>query len=121
LLQQRSTLPFSSQTCRSSKLSTALLSRGADVNVKDPWGMTPMHLAASMHHPAMVHPLLAHGAAINAASATGFMPLHHTVLGNSPEMAEVPLPNGADVNVVAKRQCTMACSRRCRASANMSC
>jgi ankyrin repeat protein len=51
-------------------LLTFLLSRGADVSAKDPWGMTPLHHAVLMRQPAMIRLLPVHDADIKAESTT---------------------------------------------------
>lgn len=51
-----------------------LLDQGGDVNAReDQWGVTPLHLAATV---AVAQVLLAHGAAVSPKSHGGLTPLH---------------------------------------------
>ena len=54
------------------------LAAGADVNVKDARGMTPLHLATSNGQKEIVEPLIAAGADVNAKMNNGMTPLDVT-------------------------------------------
>ena len=53
----------------------ALIAAGADVNVADFWGQTPLHDAAFLGHALVVSALLAAGADVNAKNNSGETPL----------------------------------------------
>ena len=76
-----------------------LLERGADVNAKDDYGITPLHRAAINSNRAVAELLIAKGADVNTKSNAGMTPLHWA-LGEGPvETAELLIAKGADVNV----------------------
>jgi hypothetical protein len=56
-----------------------LLAKGADVNARDGYGFTPLHLAVSEGHEQIVGLLLSHGANVNAKLKDGETPLHYAV------------------------------------------
>lgn len=56
---------------------SALVASGIDVNAPDPFGSTPVHLAASHHRPDAIDRLAALGADMNAADRVGFTALDH--------------------------------------------
>jgi RNA polymerase sigma factor (sigma-70 family) len=64
-----------------------LLAQGADVNIQNTGGMTPLHIAAIMQRPEMARLLLAQGADVNAPSKFGHTPLHLSVLRSDLVMA----------------------------------
>jgi len=68
------------------------LAAGADVNAKDKWEETPLHLARTKE---IVELLIAKGADVNAKDKYGRTPLHYAV---DREIAELLIANGANVN-----------------------
>jgi|GEM_PF-3019995 len=60
----------------------ALIEKGADINVADSRGMTPLHWACQHAWIEIVKVLLAHGAHINAIDNDGYTPLFKTQLQN---------------------------------------
>ena len=81
------------------EIARLLLDQGSDVNARDNFSNTPLHLA--VRHPAMVELLLARGAQVGARNAFGNTPLHLAV-GDSPlwrrdrRVVEMLLVAGAD-------------------------
>lgn len=73
-----------------------LLAQGADPNVRDRRGFTPLHLAAARGLGEIVQLLLASGADANAAGEGGVTPLHVAVYGGSADVVLLLLEYGAD-------------------------
>jgi cytohesin len=76
-----------------------LLAAGADPNVKDLDGHTPLHYAAEQCRADIAELLLKHGADPNARDDHGKTPLHRAVAVGCVEVAELLLSRGADPNV----------------------
>jgi ankyrin repeat protein len=78
------------------------LDRGADVNVKNNNGWTPLYCAAMKNDEnskAIINLLLDKGADVNAADMEGWTPLHIAAAYNSKELVLLFLDRGANVNV----------------------
>ena len=76
------------------------LAAGADVNSKDWYGYTPLHIAAARNSPIEIAELLiANGADVNAKDYFGSTPLHSAVSEGHKEIAKLLVAAGADVNV----------------------
>jgi len=75
-----------------------LISRGANVNVKDQKGMTPLHLAAKEGHEDIAEILISKGANINAIYGEWGVPLHLAAREGHAEVAELLIDKGTDVN-----------------------
>ncbi|TET38755.1 MAG: ankyrin repeat domain-containing protein [Planctomycetota bacterium] len=73
---------------------------GADVNVKDRRGWTPLHWASFCNKKDVVSFLIDKGANVNAKRDTGWTALHYAALRGHKEIVEILLFEGADVNVV---------------------
>ena len=74
------------------EIAAQLLDIGSDVNARDNFANTPLHLA--VRHPAMVELLLARGARVDARNAFGHTPLHLAV--GDRRVVELLLAAGAD-------------------------
>ena len=75
-----------------------LLHRGADVNVRDEDGRTPLFSAVLGGSVGLVGLLLESGAQINARDKEGWTALHFAAQEHEPEIARLLVARGADVN-----------------------
>ena len=78
------------------------LAAGADVNVKDMRGFTPLHWASISAHKEAVELLIANGADVNAKGDGESTPLHYAAFNGHKEMVELLIASGADVNAKDK-------------------
>ncbi len=79
------------------ELASALVSKGANVNVSAPSGFTPLHVAAGLNRRAMTEYLLGAGANPNAMDSRG-TPLHAATLQGHAAMVALLLEEGANPN-----------------------
>ena len=77
------------------------LAAGADTNVRDGQGMTPLHWAAQYGHKEIVELLIAKGADVNAKNTEGARPLDMTM--TKPKIAALLRKNGAKHSEVFKK------------------
>lgn len=80
-----------------------LISKGADVNVRNRMNWTPLHTAIQNRRQAIVELLVTKGADINAKDNRGQTPLHVAVNLGQKEVVELLIAKGADVNVMGSR------------------
>jgi ankyrin repeat protein len=73
-----------------------LIEYGANVNAKDRFGATPLHMAAIAGSVPAMEALITGGADVNARSNDGFTPLFHAV--NRKEVADYLIENGASID-----------------------
>lgn len=73
-----------------------LIASGADVNLKDTNGITPLMEATSSSNVVVTRELIALGADVNARDHKGFTPLHHTTGSNSGKIVQLLLAHKAD-------------------------
>jgi ankyrin repeat protein len=83
-----------------------LLETGADVNVADARGVTPLHQAAEIADVAWSKHLVEHGANVASTNSRRQTPLHVAAGKGHTDVVEVLLENGADVNAVGSRNST---------------
>jgi len=85
------------QTSEELKVVELLLAAGADPNVPNLIGMTPVHCAAFRPQPEFLEALLEKGANVMAQTRTGDTPLHWAALLGSPATVKLLLDKGAKV------------------------
>jgi len=88
------------------KISEAEVSvaKGANANVQDGKGRTPLILAASKGHTSVAAFLVANGADVNLKDNDRQSPLMYAAKGSFGETAAYLLENGAEVNVQSKKK-----------------
>jgi ankyrin repeat protein len=94
------------ESCRwSSDCTEYLISHGAEVNVRDMYGYTPLHWAAMFANPKSIKLLLEHGVTIDAKDKKGNTALHYAVqcccdskCGHN-EVINILLSYGANVDI----------------------
>ncbi len=84
------------------EIASILINSGAKINVKDPGGKTPLHLAIFGGHLRMVSLLLKHEAKVNEADKDGKTPLHLAISGGHLRMVSLLLKHEAKVNEADK-------------------
>jgi ankyrin repeat protein len=77
---------------------TALVKKGADVNVKADWGWTPLHVAAAEGYLDIVKFLVSKGADINIKNKDGKIPLFGAVGAAHMEAIKLLVKKCADLN-----------------------
>jgi len=75
-----------------------LLEQGVDVNTRDQWGQTALHIAADRGNKEVVELLLEHGADVNSEDARNRTALYYSVEKGHKEVVELLLEHGTDVN-----------------------
>ena len=78
-----------------------LIANGAEVNVKNEEGWTPLHLAVVDNAAEIAKILIVNGAEVNAKTEEGWTPLHAASTYDAADVAKLLIDNGTDVN--AKR------------------
>lgn len=80
-------------------IARLLIDAGANINVKDDNGWTPLHYATSSNRRAIVELLITKRALINAQSTSGDTPLHFAVRLPDKTIALFLIQSGADSNI----------------------
>ena len=99
LHQKNATLLRYSATGDSAKVNE-MIEKGADVNARDRFGDTPLHLAIKNRHPDTATLLIHRGANINVAGALGDTPLHVSIYEEQKGLSELLLKKGADESLL---------------------
>ena len=76
-------------------MAELLLSYGADVNIRNKHGSSPLHWAIGHSDLPLTHLLLEHGANVNTLGVT---PLHTAAICGQTSGAQILIARGADVN-----------------------
>jgi len=82
------------------------LQAGANPNVRDPKGRTPLHFVAGLGLAPAAVVLLHFGAQVNARDGEGLCPMHMAAGYANPQTLRVLVAAGADTDVTAKAQGT---------------
>jgi ankyrin repeat protein len=80
-----------------------LIAQGADVNIKDNSGDSPLHYAAAYGYTNIAKELIAHGVKINIRNNLGDTPLHTAVFWGHKDTIEFFLSYGADKTSKTKK------------------
>ena len=80
-------------------LVQSILKIGADVNVQDENGFTPLHIASENGNVTLVDLLLKFGADVNIRNSKNETPIYFAVISRHLEIVEKLLANDADLNV----------------------
>lgn len=75
-----------------------LVAAGANIEVRDERGATPLHWAAIVGLTEVAELLISRGANVNAREQDGYTPLHGAAYQLRPEIVELLVQRGADVN-----------------------
>jgi tetratricopeptide (TPR) repeat protein len=84
------------------EIAELLISKGADVNVKNNDGFTPLILALSNGFKELSELLIAKGAEVNVKDNNSRSPLTYSLVGGYKEIAELLISKGADISVKDK-------------------
>ncbi|XP_064104668.1 uncharacterized protein LOC135214368 [Macrobrachium nipponense] len=85
-----------------------LLAGGADINMRDVVGNTPLHAAAQAGYNKVVKVLLANGAQLDSVSQSGMTPLHRAASKGKDLTCNLLLKRGADPKTEDNAGCTPA-------------
>ncbi|UCH92792.1 MAG: ankyrin repeat domain-containing protein [Candidatus Aminicenantes bacterium] len=84
-----------------------LISKGADVNVKNVEDETPLHYASGYGHKDVVKLLVSKGAAVNEKTKRGNTPLSYAAMRNQVDIIKFLIAKGADVTVTTQNGFTL--------------
>lgn len=83
-------------------IAELLLAKGASINARDKRGRTPLYFVANEGMKGIVELLLVKGADVNAKDNAGETPLHYAATSKKKDVVELLLIKGADVNAKDK-------------------
>ena len=86
----------------------ALFEKGAELNLQNKYGWTPLHVAIRRDRRDMVAYLLDEGADINRLDGVGWTPLMEAVMDDMTELVGFLVEKGADVSIANERGATAA-------------
>lgn len=94
--------------CNNAEILTLLLDFGADINAKNEYGYTPLHMCCQHISEELEASelLLRNGADINAQNAYKNTPLHLAARHNNLEVCKVLLESDSDINAKGINDCT---------------
>lgn len=85
-------------------LTRALLQHGADLNVRNGIGSTPLMIAVTQEKSDTVQLLLANGAKVNSQQNDGYTALMYAISGGDTKIIQILLDSHADVNRLRNKQ-----------------
>ena len=86
---------------RCCKITFVLSHTGADINLPDFYGRTPLHVACAVDYPEMVEFLIHMGADIKArTNEENQTPIHYAAQNDAAASLKVLLEHGADINAM---------------------
>ena len=80
----------------------AFLGEGADINIADDRGFTPLHHAIQGAHKELAEFLIAKGADVNAKDKWGYTPLYYAIWNEDVNTVKAIVTKGADVSLTAE-------------------
>lgn len=88
------------EQCKSGDTQTIadLINKGADVNARNEYGLTPLIIACDNNNPEAVSLLLEHGADVNAQDDSGRTPLMIAVQSSDGDIVSLLISRGSDIN-----------------------
>jgi len=81
---------------------------GADLNMQNKYGWTPLHVSIRRDRRDMVEYLLEKGADINKVDGVGWTPLMEAVMDEMTDLVALLVQKGADVSIANQRGVTAA-------------
>ncbi|WP_342255471.1 ankyrin repeat domain-containing protein [Spiroplasma endosymbiont of Poecilobothrus nobilitatus] len=88
------------------EITKLLIDNGADVNLQDENGTTPIYYAISTDNIEIVKLLIDNGADVKNINKNGLTPLYYAIILDKKEMVQFLINNGADVNLRDKNGLT---------------
>jgi ankyrin repeat protein/beta-lactamase regulating signal transducer with metallopeptidase domain len=89
---------FAAAACGQEGVAELLVAKGADVNTRNKYWVTPLHLACKKGYVDIARLLLANKARVDARTPKGWTPLHFAAENGHKDVAALLIDKGADVN-----------------------